>query len=80
MKLTLRCSDCKHYDDSSTELGEGDGQCRRNPPQVCIVMVPAQDQFTGRQMLAPQSFSTFPQVAGKTCWCGEWSRPLGVAN
>lgn len=48
--------------------------CRRNPPQVSIIMVPAPPPRAGQIM--PQALAAFP-IVHPDMWCGEHSFGMG---
>lgn len=60
------CHQCRH---SAEENGL---VCRRYPPQVTVLMVPAPPPRVGQMM--PQPFATFPPIDPDRP-CGEWELP-----
>ena len=61
------CSRCRHgYMDG------GELVCRRNPPQVTIVLVPNPSSLSRGHGLTPQILAGFPNVTGDMA-CGEFS-------
>lgn len=75
--LKLKCGTCRHFDGENEDLAkQGDGQCRAHAPAVSVVMVPARTAL-GQGMMAPQSFSSFPQVSAENCFCSEWAKSFG---
>lgn len=58
------CSSCRfsHTDETS------DLVCRKHPPQVTVLLVPAPPPRVG---MMPAPFCTFPIVRADY-WCGDW--------
>ena len=50
--------------------------CRRYPPQVSIIMLPAPPPRVGQMM--PQVLAAFP-VVQEAMWCGEWASVSALA-
>ena len=48
-----------------------DNECRRDPPQVSVVMVPTQTVLQKGPTLQPSPVAAFPPV-DENCWCGEY--------
>ncbi len=55
---TKACTDCRHYQQTSAEIGE----CRRHAPQTVVFQVDAKTQFESR----------FPSTKPND-WCGDFS-------
>lgn len=69
--LPRSCKTCaSHFEDGPQMF------CRAAPPQVNIIMLPVQDAL-GRQGMAPQSFTMWPQVQPDQ-WCMHWARDLAL--
>jgi hypothetical protein len=62
------CRRCRHHGVEGTDV-----VCRRFPPQVTVVLVPAPPPRVGQ--LAPQPFATFPPVVPEHP-CGEFQPEL----
>lgn len=71
-KQESSCASCRHYDRK--------GQvCRRNPPQVSVVMAPMPGNIAtgGRPGVGPVPVAAFPPINSPADeWCGEWSGKL----
>jgi hypothetical protein len=62
------CKDCKF---------RVDGECRRYPPQVSIVMMPTKVAVAG-PTLQPSPLATFPPVEDDL-WCGEFTVRMSIS-
>jgi len=68
--METTCKTCKHF-----QAVGAVGDCRYNPPQVTIILIPSPPTVAsrGQPMMNPVPFGGFPIINNpEDLWCSKW--------